>query len=634
MTLLDQPHHDGSARYVPPGPHALGDVVPVRVAVPRAAGVRTVWLRTVLDGEPRITEARRETAAVDEGGEDAYVADVVVHHPSTSYRFLLDVPAAPAGYLWLDGEGVHERDVADTHDFRLLTAPPPPGWLADGTVYQVFPDRFARSAQADTHPTPDWAVPMDWDAEPARFGALTGQQLYGGDLAGVAEHLDHLESLGVRTLYLTPFFPGRSCHRYDASTFEHVDPLLGGDDALAALAAQVHARGMRLMGDITPNHTGAGHEWFVRAQADPAAPERELYLWEDAPGALDVDPRVRPGYVSWLGFSSLPKLDWSQDLVWQRMVDDDAAAIPRWLRRPDGSGYLDGWRVDVANMTGRYGVADRTVEISRRVRERATGINPEAALVGEHFFDWTGDLPGDGWHSAMNYSGFSRPVWGWLADAGSGLDFVSVPVPRRPVPGRTAVAAMRDFGARVPWQVASVQLNNLGSHDTARLRTAVGSPERVELAAALLFTYPGVPMVFAGDEVGARGETGEHSRVTMAWDQAASGGPRWDTATLEVFRSLSRLRGGSEALRDGGLRWAVVDDDALVYVRESAGERLLVVVARAPWAGATLPARILGDGEPELVHGGALVGTPALDVVEAGARVGGEGPAVGVWRLA
>ena len=87
--------------------------------------------------------------------------------------------------------------------------------------------------------------------------------------------------LGITTLYLTPVFPGRSNHRYDASTFDHVDPLLGGDAALASLTAAAHARGLRVVGDLTTNHTGAGHEWFA-ASADPAAPESAHYLWNEA----------------------------------------------------------------------------------------------------------------------------------------------------------------------------------------------------------------------------------------------------------------------------------------------------------------------------------------------------------------
>lgn len=620
--MLDEAHHDGSPSYVPEGVPALGDQVPVRLRVPRAAGVRDVWLRTVRDGEPRLERARRDGG--DEH-EDWYAADVVVHNPVTSYRFFLDVPG---GYRWLDGRGVHDREVPDAGSFRLTTHAPAPSWLGEGLVYQVFPDRFARSAAADDRELPDWAVAAAWDDEPAGDGPLAGAQLYGGDLPGIVERLDHLEALGVRTLYLTPVFPGRSNHRYDASTFDHVDPLLGGDDAYAALARAVHARGMRLMGDITTNHTGDGHEWFVRALADPASPEHGMYLWADA-GSSDVAQQDDgPAYASWLGFGSLPKLDWAAEETWRRMVTGDDAVIARYLREPFG---IDGWRVDVANMTGRWGSEDRTHAVARALRERITAERPDGALVAEHFHDATGDLSGDGWHANMNYTGFTRPAWSWLAAEDSDVPFLGLPVPVPRRPAATMVTTMREFASAVPWQVTVRQWNMLGSHDTARLRSIVGSREMVEVAAALLFTYPGTPVVFAGDEVGATGLNGEHARATMAWDQgAAGGGPRWDAATLGAYQRLSRLRSSSAALREGGLRWAVVKDDAVAFLRETPEERVLVVLARGPWSGARLPRRLLAPGtRPELLYGSVDV-----RLSDAGVEVAGDGPGVGVYRLA
>ena len=94
-------------------------------------------------------------------------------------------------------------------------------------------------------------------------GATTPFELYGGDLGGVEARLDHIEDLGADLLYLTPFFPAGSTHRYDATSFDHVDPLLGGDEALASLVRAAHARGMRVIGDLTLNHSGVGHDWFT-----------------------------------------------------------------------------------------------------------------------------------------------------------------------------------------------------------------------------------------------------------------------------------------------------------------------------------------------------------------------------------
>ncbi|WP_188078968.1 glycoside hydrolase family 13 protein [Actinotalea subterranea] len=604
MSRIDLgPHHDGSGLYVPAGTPALGDVVPVRVRVPASAGERGVHVRVVRDGEPMVTPARLDRSTPDERW---YVAEVQVHNPVTSYRFLLD---EPGGYRWLNGRGLHARDVPDAADFRLTVHEPAPAWARDAVVYQVFPDRFARSRDAGRRDLPSWAERAVWDDEPVGAGPSTPRQLYGGDLAGIEERLDHLVALGVDVLYLTPFFPARSNHRYDASSFDHVDPLLGGDEALASLSRALHARGMRLMGDLTTNHTGDGHEWFARAQADASSDEASFYHWTDD-----------GGYVGWLGHASLPKLDHGAPALAARMVDGPDSVIARWLREPYA---LDGWRIDVANMTGRYADVDRTHAVARTIRRTMRAVAPETLLISEHFHDATGDLVGDGWHGNMNYTGFTRPVWTWLIPRGADEAMFGLPVPRPRRPGPAMVATMRDFDSAVPWQVTSQQWNMLGSHDTPRIRTLLGAPGLVEAAVGLLMTYPGTPVLFAGDEIGATGRNGEHARVTMPWDRPE----RWDAGTLATYRTLIAVRRSSRALTHGGLRWVLVEDDAVAYLRETSDERVLVLVARAPWAGATLPGHLLAGGRVETLHG------PDLRADADGLHLPGDGPGVGVWRL-
>jgi alpha-glucosidase len=121
----------------------------------------------------------------------------------------------------------------------------------------------------------------------------------------------------------------------------------------------------------------------------------------------------------------------------------------------------------------------------------------------------------------------------------------------------------------------------------------------------------------------------------MPWDVIDRGGAapgdcdRWDPRTFEVYRSLIALRRGSRALRDGGLRWAVVAPDAVAFVRETLDERVLVLVARSPWSGADLPRHLLAAGaEPENLYGGAALAVDARGLV-----LSGEGPGVQVWRL-
>src|SRR5690606_17218524 len=97
----------------------------------------------------------------------------------------------------------------------------------------------------------------------------------------------------------------------------------------------------------------------------------------------------------------------------------------RWLRPPYN---LDGWRVDVANMTGRRKTDSFTHEVARLLRRTVSGVRRDGLLVAEHAHDSTGDLDRDGWHGTMNYAGFTRPVWSWLRAAELDLpDFMGVP---------------------------------------------------------------------------------------------------------------------------------------------------------------------------------------------------------------
>jgi alpha-glucosidase len=614
---LDEPHHNGSSRFVSNPYPQLGERVAVFVYVPHRANVHAVHVRTVVDGEPAHTPA-----VIDRRDETAtwWRATIEAHNPVVRYRFLLtgepggsehgSSEQGRSGYRWLNGAGTHRGDVTDACDFRLTTFGAPPRWTRDASVYQVFPDRFAiHGARAAL---PAWAIQAEWDDPVIGDLAARSQQIYGGNLAGIESRLDHIAGLGANTVYLTPFFPARSNHRYDATTFEQVDPLLGGDHALASLSNAVHRRGMRIVGDLTTNHTGDRHEWHIAARDDPDSVEAAFYYWREHPD----------DYVSWLGVSSLPKLNYGSPELARRMFDGTGSVVAKWLRPPF---CLDGWRIDVANMTGRYRSDDYTAAVARSVRATMAQVNPEAFLVAEHSSDATADLTGDGWQANMNYSGFSRPVWAWLAKRPSPHHFFGQPTTIPLWSGADVVATMRSVNAAIPWSVVSRNLNIVSSHDTARIRSVVGDSAAVEVAAALLFTMPGIPMTYAGDEIGIEGDNGEDGRRPFPWHRPES----WQLETLNAYRGLGAARAGSTALRDGGLRWAHVGENSLAYLRESNDERVLVFVARHPGGNATLDATRLGlQGPAENLYGGA-------DLVEQDGVVAlpADGPTAQVWRL-
>lgn len=148
------------------------------------------------------------------------------------------------------------------------------------------------------------------------------------------------------------------------------------------------------------------------------------------------------------------------------------------------------------------------------------------------------------------------------------------------------VQTIRDFCSRVPWVNRVASLNILESHDTARILTLVGGdPGKLEAALALLMTMPGVPMVEYGGEVGMEGLNGEDGRRPMPWPGQAgskSGAQtKWNGKIHRLYQDLIHLRRSLPALQEGGLRWLVAEDDAVVFLRESAGQTALVHVARA-----------------------------------------------------
>ncbi len=275
-------HHDGSPLYVSTLSPRLGETLTLRLRTHRDQQPETVALRTVRDGEPHIVVAEAKETI---GDVVWWVAHVVVRNVETHYRWLL--AGGAFDFAWLTAGGLVDYEVPDATDFVVSATEPPPGWAHSSVVYQVFPDRFARS-QADDHAAatppegvelPAWAVPRAWTDKPEGRSPSTAKEYFGGDLDGVRAHLDHIAALGADVVYLTPVFPAESTHRYDASSFDMVDPLLGGDAALVRLVDSAHDAGLRVLGDITLNHCGRAHEWFLRAQ-DPAAPEREFFRFD------------------------------------------------------------------------------------------------------------------------------------------------------------------------------------------------------------------------------------------------------------------------------------------------------------------------------------------------------------------
>lgn len=562
-TWLHTVHHDGSAQYVSNLTPTFGETVGLRLRAAAAAPIKRLFLRTFPDGEQALTQMTRGRITPH---AQWWEADLPIREPLVHYRFVIE---AEDGVWWYTAAGPVILEPRDHTDFRILANYHIPSWLHESVFYQIFPDRFA-DGQPESNPQPheyeyrghhpqtySWETPPN----PEQPFSLV---FYGGDLPGITAHLDYLQALGINVLYLNPIFTAYSNHKYDVADYDHVDPHFGGNEALIQLAEALHARGMKYILDIVPNHCGYWHPWFQTARTNANAPEAAFFTFHNHP----------EDYESWLGVWSLPKLNYQSEELRGRVYAHDSAVFRKWLREPF---LADGWRVDVANMLGRQGAIQLGVEINQGIRQAVKETNPEAYLVGENFFDASPQLQGDQLDGVMNYMGFTIPLWHWLKQYHLGAhglsEAITSPVP---YPTTSLIATWQDRLASVPWVITLQQYNQLDSHDVPRIRTIVGENDALHrLAVIVQFTIPGLPAVYYGNEIGLVNDAHLAQRGCMVWDES-----RWDQPLLAFHRQLIALRRQSPVLQTGGFQVLMVEPDTFAYQREGDRGRALVIAHR------------------------------------------------------
>lgn len=600
--MSNLPHHDGSDLYVSNSAPKIGDTVTLKLRVPNDYIFEKAMLRVYQDGEPRILELR---AGKKGEAETWFQVSIEIINLQTLYRFAF---IGRGKYEWLNARGLFDHDVHSNNDFQIVAVPANPEWIKSSVFYQIFPDRFARSGKVNI--TPDWAYPRDWNLPPRGRGKFTGQELYGGDLYGVQEHLDHITDLGVNGIYFTPIFPSRSNHRYDATSFDHVDPILGGDQAFISLIIASKKKGIRILGDLTSNHCGAGHQWLAKAKRDKKSKERSYFYW---------DKSIKWGYVGWFGLESLPKLNYSSKQLRKAVYEGKNSIVKKWISPKFG---MAGWRIDVGNMTGVQGSENHHVEVMRGIRKAMHEVNPDTWLVAENGDFIASDLDGLGWQGAMNYQGFMRPFWNWInrnPEITGGFQGLPFAMPK--INGQQLVESIQEFNASIPWRSLTASMMLLDSHDTARFRTVVLGDKKAHLSAmTMMLSYPGVPSIFAGDEIGLEGSWGEDARRTINWEDQSN----WDLEFLKEVKKLVGLRRSQDALVNGGLRWVRAEDDYLLYLRESKKQNLLILISRGA-INATIDLRQYGYRVNKTLYGNEVEG----DLFS----IKSDGAIQGIWEL-
>lgn len=436
---------------------------------------------------------------------------------------------------------------------------PAPAFLDNGIIYQVFVDRFARGGNV---PKREDAVYPDWEDTPeykrSEKGELKNNTLFGGTLWGVAEKLDYIASLGAGSIYLSPICKAYSNHKYDTDDYLTVDEGFGGDEALQHLINEAEKRGIKIILDGVFNHVGEHSLYFTSALNDPSSPYREWFSFSDYPHEYDC----------WWGCRNLPKTVKCvsfRDFICNKV-------IPKYM----GMG-IGGFRLDV--------VDEYSNEFTHEICAAVKKAFPRGCIIGEVWEDASTKVAYD---EAKDYF------------QGSSLDSVTN------YPFRDGIIRFFRYGdiahlsgvlayqlTHYPKAKLLRLMNTLGTHDTARIITALAGYEgdmsaeeaavyrlseeeyalaamRLRAAYGLLVSLPGTPCLYYGDEIGMQGKSDPFNRYAYPWGKE-------DTDLLSFFKKAGGVRKNSPLLSRGDTKIILAESGKFVFTRTFAGKTLLVV---------------------------------------------------------
>lgn len=567
------------------GAFAYGDRICITVEVPRCLGASAVVLRIAADGGKETDLPLQFTDSAD--GVDGYclTLDTVslcgAEERGLFFYELLFLRGADT--LFTDTRNQVDFDLTahSARKFVLLISKADyqtPAWLHGKTMYHIFVDRFCRGS-GPVAKRQDVILNEDWDNGIPQYAEKNGDPLannmfFGGNLWGIAEKLDHLKSLGVGVLYLSPIFRAYSNHKYDTGDYLEIDGMFGGEDAFRHLLRRAKEAGIRIVLDGVFNHTGDNSRYFDRygtygnsgAYSDPDSVYRDWFSFRHYP----------TDYETWWGIPILPKLNLQNDACRNFLVGKDGV-VARYVRMG-----IDGWRLDVADE-----LPDRFLEQLRQTVKQAS--DGEAVIIGEvwenaalkeaygarrHYFD------GNQLDSVMNYP-LRNGILYYLLE------------------GDATVLAdiLKEIYATYPKCVCDSLMNLLGTHDTERILTVLGEDgdrseeksnaqlatkrlseeqyrkgvSRLKLAAAIQYTVYGIPSVFYGDEAGLEGYHDPFCRRPYPWG-------REDRELLTFYQALGHIRSTHAVFVDGRFRVLAAEGTLLVYERRSSDEQIVVAV--------------------------------------------------------
>ena len=450
-----------------------------------------------------------------------------------------------------------------------------PSALEGAVMYQIFPDRFAKSGQADLHDKlqPYWIHSNTHDIpvwQPNERGEVTNNDFFGGNFAGMCEKLDYLHDLGVEVLYLNPIFMAWSTHRYDTYDYARIDPMLGTEDDFRHFCNEAHERGMKVILDGVFSHVGDRSPYFQSAISDPNSPYRSWFQFQHYPDR----------YTSWWGITTLPCVNKMDPAFLDYIIDGPYSIAARWLMAG-----ADGWRLDV--------VDELPDEFVLRLRRRIRQVKPSAILIGEVWEDASNKIAYDRRRryfvdneldGVMNYP-LQKAILRYVRRENDGAEF-----------GQQVMTLAENY----PPHVLNACMNLLSTHDTPRAINALLDPhdgsrddlarrhfspdqiiwgkELLRTAAFLQFTLPGAPCIYYGDEAGMTGYRDPFNRAFYPWGEE-------DVNLQAFYRALARLKRENPALKTGRVEVITASNGRVQFLRQSAGQTAMVFcnASREPW---------------------------------------------------
>lgn len=452
-----------------------------------------------------------------------------------------------------------------------------PDWLKGGVIYQIFPDRFYCSGEPKENVPKDRFIHDSWDDRPewrpTAEGKILNRDYFCGDLKGIEQKLDYLESLGVTCIYLNPIFEAHSNHRYNTADYRHIDPMLGTEEDFASLCESAKQRGISIILDGVFSHTGSDSPYFNRegrydsvgAYNSKESPFYHWYSFQNWPNK----------YSSWWGIDTLPEVN-EESPDFMEFINGENGIVRKWLKAG-----ARGWRLDVADE-----LPDGFLDA---LRDAAKAENPEAVVLGEVWEDASNKfsygvrrryLRGKQLDSVMNYP-FAEAIMSYLRHGTSDGFFEKI------------LNVLENY----PKQVVDSLMNHIGTHDTPRALTALAGEETrgrgrnwqsehelnsweqerglmlMHLAAAIQYTLPGVPSLYYGDEAGMEGYGDPFNRGTYPWGSENRGLLKW-------YKHLGEMRKKCPALKDGEFIPIYSKDGVIAYARKSGDESIVIAVNR------------------------------------------------------